>query len=179
MSKRLLLKFRDNPTFGITVSALPQNSAKKRRCVLLLRILRFPGFLQSLCGVFHYGQFFFVHGIEHDIDLLSTGTLSIELVREKELIHGNLQQGDELIESIKVSKLGYCPRFSIYMMERGVRFTSWAKYSCVQPFSSRLRLISRPRAWKSRCLSYWYILISPYIILHFGFWYENEMKFYM
>ena len=42
--------------------------------------------------------------------------------------------------------IGFCPRFSIYMMERGVRSTSWARYSCVQPFSSRLRLISRPRA---------------------------------
>ena len=30
-----------------------------------------------------------------------TGALSVELVREKELIHGNLKQGDKLIESIK------------------------------------------------------------------------------
>ena len=52
-----------------------------------------------------YSQFFFVHGIEHDINLFSTGTLSIKLVRKKELIHGNLQQGDELIESIKAGVL--------------------------------------------------------------------------
>lgn len=73
--------------------------------VHIIRILRFTGFLQSLCGMFHYSQFFFVHGIEHDINLFSTGTLSIKLVRKKELIHGNLQQGDELIESIKAGVL--------------------------------------------------------------------------
>ena len=64
-----------------------------------------PTDLGTSCPKVEYGQFFFVHGIEHDINLLSTGTLSIELVREKELIHGNLQQGDELIESIKAGVL--------------------------------------------------------------------------
>ena len=85
----------------LAVSALPPKQHKKRRCVFLLRILRFTGSLQSLCGIFHNGQLFFVHRIEHDINLFPAGTLSVELVREKELIHGNLQQGDELIESIK------------------------------------------------------------------------------
>ena len=41
--------------------ASPENGAKKRRYTLFLRILRFAGFLQSLCCVFHYGQLFFVH----------------------------------------------------------------------------------------------------------------------
>ena len=45
-------------------------------------------------------------------------------------------------------------------------------------FASLLRLISRPNAWKSSRLSSWYILISPYIILHFRFVYENEIQFY-
>lgn len=67
--------------------------------------------------MFHYSQFFFVHGIEHDINLFSTGTLSIELVREKELIHGNLQQGDELIESIKAGVLA--PILDIHDGARG------------------------------------------------------------
>lgn len=30
-----------------------------------------------------------------------TGALSVELVREKELIHGNLQQGDKLVKNIE------------------------------------------------------------------------------
>lgn len=53
----------------------------------------------------------------------------------------------------RMFKLGCWPRFSIYMMERGVRSRSWAKYSCVQPLSFRLRLISRPKAWKSKSFS--------------------------
>ena len=36
--------------------------------------------------------------------------------------------------------------FSKYMIERGVRSTSCARYSCVQPLASLLRLISRPSA---------------------------------
>ena len=42
----------------------------------------------------------------------------------------------------RMFKLGCWPRFSIYMMERGVRSRSWAKYSCVQPLPFRFRLIS-------------------------------------
>ena len=34
--------------------------------------------------------------------------------------------------------------------------TSCARYSCVQPFDSLLRLVSRPNAWKSSRLSSWY-----------------------
>ena len=101
----------------LAVSALPPKQRKKRRCVFLLRILRFTGSLQSLCGMFHYGQLFFIHRIEHDINLFPTGTLSVELVWEKELIHGNLQQGDKLIESIKAGVLA--PVLNIHDGARG------------------------------------------------------------
>ena len=49
-------------------------------------------------------------------------------------------------ESLKTSKM--CIRD---------RSTSCARYSCVQPFASLLRLISRPNAWKSSRLVSWYL----------------------
>ena len=45
-----------------------------------------------------------------------------------------------------------------------------ARYSCVQPLASLLRLISRPNAWKSSRLSSWYILISPIYYSTFRVW---------
>ena len=46
--------------------------------------------------------------------------------------------------------LGCCPLFSIYIIERGVRSTSWARYSCVHPFASRAFFIAIPNGLKSR-----------------------------
>ncbi len=74
--------------------------------------------------------------------MLLAGAFAVGLIPEKELVYGNVQQGDKLVKGVEA---WMPPRFSIYMMERGVRSTSWARYSCVQPFASRLRLISRPR----------------------------------
>ena len=43
----------------------------------------------------------------------------------------------------------------------------------------KLGLIASPSPWKSNLISSWFILISPYIIVHFGLNYENEVKFDM
>lgn len=62
--------------------------------------------------------------------------------RVKELIHGYFQKGDELIKGVEAGMLAPV----LYVQERGVRSTSCARYSCVQPFASLLRLISLPKA---------------------------------
>ena len=86
--------------------------------------------------------------------MLSAITLAVLLVWIEKIIYGNIQQGDELIKSIEAGVLS-----SVF--KRGVRSTSCARYSCVQPLASLLRLISRPSAWKSSFRSSWYIFISP------------------
>ena len=76
-----------------------------------------------------------------------------------------VQQGDDLVKGIQTWML--TPVFKIHDRAVGVRSTSCARYFCVQPFASLLRLISRPNAWKSSSLVSWYILISP--IYYFTF----------
>ena len=46
--------------------------------------------------------------------------------------------------------------------------TKAGNYSCVHPFASRAFFIAIPNGLKSSFLSSWYILISSYIIVHFG-----------
>lgn len=71
------------------------------------------------------------------------GKSPAQLVWVEKFIYGNVKKGDELVKGVEAGVLVW---FSIYMMERGVRSTSWARCSCVQPLAFRLRLISWPRA---------------------------------
>lgn len=55
----------------LAVSALSPKQHKKRRCVFLLRILRFLSRFHRLdCGFYNF-QFFFVQSVEHGVDTLS------------------------------------------------------------------------------------------------------------
>ena len=55
--------------------------------------------------------------------------------------------------------------------------SAMSPYACIQPFSSLACFKASPSPWKSNLLSSWFILISPYIIVHFGLDYENVMKY--
>ena len=52
----------------------------------------------------------------------------------QKFIYRNIQKGDNFIKGVQA---GCWPLFSIYMMERGVRSTSWARCFCVQPLALR------------------------------------------
>ena len=90
--------------------------------------------------------------------MLAAVAFAILPVRIEKLVYGNVQQGDDLVKGVQARMLA--PVLKIHDGTRG-RSTSCARYSCVQPFASLLRLISRPNAWKSSRLVSWYILISP------------------
>ena len=108
--------------------------------------------------------------------MLAAVAFAVLPVRIKELVYGNVQQGDDLVKGVQARMLAPVLK---YMMERGYGLRSCARYSCVQPFASLLRLISRlmrgsQAVWCLGTFSY-----HPYIILHFGFDYENETQFYV
>ncbi len=65
--------------------------------------------------------------------MLAAVAFAVLPVRIKELVYGNIQQGDDLVKGVQARMLA---PVSKYMMERGVRSTSCARYSCVQPFAS-------------------------------------------
>lgn len=74
--------------------------------------------------------------------MLAAVAFAVLPVRIKELVYGNAQQGDDLVKGVEAGMLAPV----LYVQERGVRSTSCARYSCVQPFASLLRLISLPKA---------------------------------
>src|SRR5699024_12266241 len=92
--------------------------------------------------------------------------LSPSALHEKK--NWSTEMSSKVVMRLNLLSLGWCPLFSIYIIERGVRSTSWARYSCVHPFASRAFFIAIPNGLKSSFLSSWYILISSYIIVHFG-----------
>lgn len=49
--------------------------------------------------------------------MFPAGAFTVELVREKELIYGNIQQGDELIKGVEAGMLS--PIFNIHNRARG------------------------------------------------------------
>lgn len=49
--------------------------------------------------------------------MLSAGAFAVELIREKELIHGNVQQGDKLVKGVEAGVLA--PVFNIHDRARG------------------------------------------------------------
>ena len=63
--------------------------------------LRFSGFLNALgCGFYH-DKFFFIR-VYKDINVLAAVTFAVLPVRIKELVYGNVQQGDDLVKGIQV-----------------------------------------------------------------------------
>ena len=63
--------------------------------------LRFSGFLNALgCGFYH-DKFFFIR-VYKDINVLTAVTFAVLPVRIKELVYGNVQQGDDLVKGIQV-----------------------------------------------------------------------------
>ena len=124
-------------------SFISEHGAEKRRSRFSLRSLRFSGFSDTLCGSRYDDKLLFVHSVQHPVNMFPALTPAAQLVRVEKFIHGNIKKGNELVKGVETGVLA--PVLNI-MMERGVRSTSWARCSCVQPLAFRLRLISWPRA---------------------------------
>lgn len=90
--------------------------------------------------------------------MLAAVAFAVLPVRIKELVYGNVQQGDDLVKGVQARMLA--PVLKIHDGTRGAVY-ELCKVFLRPAFCLSLRLISRPKAWKSSRLVSWYILISP------------------
>ena len=91
--------------------------------------------------------------------MLAAVAFAVLPVRIKELVYGNIQQGDDLVKGVQAWMLA--PVLKIHDGTRGTVYELCKVFLCPAFRLSLLRLISRPNAWKSSRLVSWYILISP------------------
>ena len=97
--------------------------------------------------------------------VLSTLTFCIE-----KLIYGNVEQSDEFEKQVEAGALA----FVLDVHNGAVSLADQLRHIGLRPalFLSGL-FQSEPEPMKSNLLSSWFILISLYIIVHFGLDYEN------
>lgn len=127
-----------------------------------------PQFLlpfQALSRSFHHDKLLFFHIIQQYINLFAAIVVAIFIAWKKELVYRDVKQGSNEIKFVKPWVLPPV----LYIHNRAWRKVyQLGKIFLCPPFCFPSFFIAIPNGLKSSFLSSWYILISSYIIVHFG-----------
>ena len=122
-------------------------------------------FFKPLSRSFHHDKLLFFHIIQQYINLFAAIVVAIFIAWKKELVYRDVKQGSNEIKFVKPWVLPPV----LYIHNRAWRKVyQLGKIFLCPPFASRSFFIAIPNGLKSSFLSSWYILISSYIIVHFG-----------
>ena len=80
------------------------------------------------CCSLHDRQFLFVHCIEQPVNMLAAVAFAVLPVRIKELVYGNIQQGDDLVKGVQARMLA--PVLKIHDGTRGTVYELCKVFLC-------------------------------------------------
>lgn len=112
----------------LAVSAGSGNWREKGRQRVLSRIRPFTVVFDRFCGTLYDGKLSIIHAVKHGIDVFPPFALLGLCVWIEKLIHGNVQQGDELIKGIEAGVLA--PVFNIHDGTRGTVYKLGQVFLC-------------------------------------------------
>ena len=81
----------------LAANALPRKPLRKRPEAFFLRFRPFTGLADALCGPLHDDKLFFVHSVQHTVNVFPAFVLSIVSVRVEKFIYWSIKSKNCII----------------------------------------------------------------------------------